>query len=167
MISILRVRHLTLLMAFVALFVLAGCGDDGPTNPDDGNNNNDQTDGSISCNVDGASWSYDLNAAGIEHSIGWLTLTSGTSDATDVAIITVPASEGAYDLGQTGETNISLTINGIPYMTGGQTGTLTVTNIDGDHAEGTFSGTAIHAINMTDTVVITNGTFDVPVVYLP
>ncbi len=168
MLSSLRLSRLAMLLMFISLIAMTGCGDDDPTNPGDNNDaTTAQTFGTITCTVDGTNWNFDNNGAGIESTPGWLLLTSGTADGMNVVLIAVPDAEGTYAFGTAGETSINLTINATPYSTSGQAGTLTITHLDATHVKGTFSGTAVNSINMTDTVTISNGTFDVSVVRIP
>ena len=168
MLSTLRLSRLAMLLMFICLIAMTGCGDDNPTNPGDNNDDdNDQIYGDITCSVDGTSWNFDTNGAGMESTAGWFVLASGTADGLNTVLITVPDALGTYALGTAGETSISLVVNATPYTTFEQIGTVTVTLVDDSHIKGTFSGTAVNSITMTDAVTITNGTFDVSVARIP
>jgi hypothetical protein len=161
MISTLQSHRILLLLALFALIALTGCGDDDdPVIP--GGGTPVITTGSISCTIDGTALTLNDNAAGVADGNGGIVIVGGDTSTNSVLTMTVPDAEGTYTFGTPNGVAINMVYNTLGYIVPTASGTLVVTDLDTGSIKGTFSLTMTNIIVPTDTIVVTNGTFDVP-----
>nr|MEE4268004.1 hypothetical protein [Candidatus Krumholzibacteria bacterium] len=151
------------MMIAASLALLAGCGDDdNPANPGGGDDNNFDG-GTITATLDGTAVDFSENAAGVDEDPGWYTFAGGNQGAGETIIVTLPAATGTYGLGDPGDPSIQLVYNSMAWFA--VSGTLTVSSVSDDDIAGTFAGTFEDI--MSNTLVLTAGSFDVPIVRAP
>jgi hypothetical protein len=155
------------LLLGTTLFALA-CGEDQVT----GTNDRDLASGSIKATIDGASFSGTKNVRGLwEGNSQFRTLTLGASNADGTGIwITVAGI--AFGTGTYTAVAGSPVFGSVSRGTGelwlsnvapGGTGTITITDIDGGGAKGSFSFVAVPQPGSfaTGSRTVTNGSFDI------
>jgi hypothetical protein len=156
-------RVMMALMILASLALMAGCGDDdNPANPGGGDDNNFDG-GTITATLDGNAVDFSENSAGVDEDPGWYTFAGGNQGAGETIIVTLPAATGTYDLGDIGDPSIQLVYNSMAWFA--VSGSLTVSSVSDDNIAGTFSGTFEDI--MSNTMSLTGGSFDVPIVHAP
>ena len=146
------------LVAAALATATAACGDDNGTN-----NNGGDDDNSMSATVDGATFTANLAVQGT-YTDNTLAV-GGTSSNTRGINFVIPniTQTGTFDVGPGFGAILTYNIGLTAYVTSnvGGTGTITVTKLTNDEAEGTFAVTAIGAGGAVGTKTITNGKFKV------
>lgn len=162
------------LVALLALTFAAGCGDDSdPNGPGDGNS---LWDGTINANLAGehtlnfrCTAGYGLQADDVEEG-GLMQVQGSVTQGSDVYMISIqvyhaPAT-GTYDLAFASQTGVG-TVSKNNVGSFAESGTVTFTQVSSSRMKGTFSFTAFRMAAVGDqrTTTVTQGTFDVPVIF--
>jgi len=151
-------------MLVIGLGLMAGCGgDDDPADPSggDGGGGGNQTAGTITFTLDGTAMDYSnsISATNIgevdERIIG------GTAvDGNHVIMITIPKETGTHIINSSNDYSINVT-EGTSFW-GCVSGSVILTTSTDTHLVGSFTGTFEDI--QQNTVLVTNGAFDVPLV---
>ena len=155
--------------ALVLLGMLAGCGGDSSTGP---NNQTPTGGGTFTAKVDGAAWaSSGLTTVAIGKAGGLYTLSGASASGTAIVLTLGPISvPGTYVLGvATGNVfgGMGIVGSGVSSWStplSGKAGTITVTAISSSKIAGTFSFVATPALGTSTTGnrTVTDGQFDIP-----
>jgi hypothetical protein len=158
-------RHKTTLLLALTLIFAVSCGDDGPADPDDGNEPpSGPGTGSIGAQVNGQAWSGLVRSA--THVNGTLTISgTDTSQRTILVAAALVTAPGTFQLTACNPNGaIASVIEGPAIWSSplaGGSGTLTVTVLTATRVAGSFTFTGVPATaSATGSRVVTAGTFD-------
>lgn len=157
-----KVSNVVLVVSLIlGLAFFAGCGgDDDPVDPTGGGINT-ITGGTITVTLDGTAVDFSTNAGAVN--LGdpdWRQISGTNAAATESMIIGVLGVTGTYDLADMNGPSVVMTYNSGVWSA--VSGTLVLTTATDTKLVGTFSGT-FGDMSM-NTMVVTNGVFDVPLV---
>jgi len=142
----------------LGLGLMAGCDDDDdPAAPGGGGS---VTGGTMSATLDGTGIDFSTDSSGVKTGATNVYVLAGTSVNSQALLISVLGVPGTYSVNNTSDTSVNLTYNSAAWAC--VSGTVIVSTATDTRMSGSFIGTFEDLQN--NTMTVTNGAFDVPVV---